>query len=108
MDDPTRRPPGAWPRDRPIRWRGVATSLTWFVVATVALLVQLVLVVPLLIVAASPVGDALGGFARIGLALVWGALTLFAAWSWLLGRWRVVLAPIGTIAVLLIAGVAID
>jgi hypothetical protein len=108
MDDPTRRPPGAWPRDRPIRWRGVAGNLAWFAIATGAMVIQLVLVVPLLIVAASQVGDALGGFARIGLALAWGALTLFGAWSWLLGRWRVILAPLGTVALLLIAGAAVD
>jgi hypothetical protein len=37
------------------------------------------------------------------LAIVWGGLTLFAAWSWVLGRWRIVLAPILTIAALAVA-----
>lgn len=106
MDDPTRRPPGAWPGDRRIRWGALGHSLVWLVLSTAAMIVQFVLVIPLLIVAASAGGDGLGGFARIGLALVWGALTLFGAWSWLLGRWRVVLAPIGTIALLLLAGAA--
>jgi len=50
MEDPTRRrSPGSWPRDRPIRWRGVAGGLL---------------------------------------------TTLYTAWSWVLGRWRVVLGPI--------------
>lgn len=83
MRDPTRRPPGSWPRDRPIRWRGVAGSLTWFVTSTVAGLIQLGLVIPVLAVASSPAEDALGDLARIGVALVWGGVTLFAAWSWL-------------------------
>jgi hypothetical protein len=107
MDDPTRRPHGAWPRDRPVRWGALGHSLAWILISTAAMIIQLVLVVPLLIVAASQVGDALGGFARIALALAWGALTLFGAWSWLLGRWRVVLAPLGTIALLLVARAAI-
>jgi hypothetical protein len=98
--DPTRRPPGSWPRDRQIRWRGVAGGLAWFVASTVAGLVQLALVIPVMAVASSTAGDGLGGMARIGLALAWGGLTLFAGWSWLRGRWRIVLAPVGTVAAL--------
>jgi hypothetical protein len=107
MEDPTRRPRGAWPRDRPVRWGALGYSLAWILISTAAMVAQLVLVVPLLIVAASQVGDTIGGFGRIALALAWGALTLFGAWSWLLGRWRVVFAPMATIALLLIARAAI-
>ncbi len=106
MDDPTRRPRGAWPRDRPVRWGALGHSLLWLVLSTTALIVQFVLVIPLLAVAASEVGDGLGGFARIAMPLAWGGLTLFGAWSWLVGRWRVVLAPVGTIALLLLVGAA--
>ena len=106
MRDPTRRPPGSWPGDRPIRWGAVAGGLAWFVASTVAGLVQLGLVIPVLVVASSAAGDGLGGLARIGLALAWGGFTLFAGWSWLRGRWRIVLAPIGTLAALLLVSMA--
>jgi hypothetical protein len=102
MRDPTRRSPGSWPRDRPIRWLGVAEGLGWFVASSAAVLVQLGLVLPVLAVAGSAAGDGLGGFARIGLALVWGGMTLFAAWSWLSRQWRVVAAPAVTLAVLFV------
>jgi hypothetical protein len=36
------------------------------------------------------------------LALVWGAMTLFAAWSWITWRWRVVIAPLVTISAILV------
>ncbi len=98
MRDPGDRAPGAWPRDRPIRWRGVAGNLRWFVAGTAALIVQLALVVPVLVASGSPGGQTFGGMARIVLALVWGGMTLFAAWSWVLGRWRVVIAPVVTVA----------
>jgi hypothetical protein len=81
----------------------VVGNLTWFVVGTAAGIVQLVLVVPLIVVGNTPAGDGLGGFARTGLAILWGALTLFAAWSWILGRWRVVLAPVLTGTALIVA-----
>ena len=103
MRDPTRRAPGSWPRDRPIRWRGVAGNLAQFVLGTIAALVQLGLVIPVLVVGGTGVGEGLGGFVRIGLVLVWGGLTLFAAWSWVRGRWRVVLAPVDMAAGLVIA-----
>jgi hypothetical protein len=103
MRDPTRRSPGSWPRDRPIRWRGVAGNLAQFVVGSAAALVQIGLVIPVLVVGGSEAGDGLGGFVRVLLALVWGGLTLFAAWSWVLGRWRVIFAPVATAAVLLFA-----
>ncbi|MGZ9159929.1 MAG: hypothetical protein ACXW4T_02080 [Candidatus Limnocylindrales bacterium] len=107
MGDPTRRSPDSWPRDRPIRWGGLARNMTWFVVGSAAALIQLALVVPLLLVTGSPAGAAFGGAAGIGLALVWGGLTLFAAWSWVLGRWRVVAAPVVTaVAILLGSGLA--
>ena len=70
--------------------------------STLAGLIQLGLVIPVLAVASSAAGDALGGFARMGLALAWGGLTLFAGWSWLAGRWRVVLTPVATVAVLVL------
>jgi hypothetical protein len=43
------------------------------------------------------------GWLGTALAIVWGGLALFAAWSWVLGRWRIVLAPILTIAALAVA-----
>jgi hypothetical protein len=88
MDDPTRRAKGVWPGDRPIRWRGVAGNMTWFVVGTAAGAFQLALGLPVLAVGR--------GWLGIGLALVWGVLTLFAAWAWVKGQWRVVIAPILT------------
>ena len=106
MRDPTRRPPGSWPRDRPIRWGSLAGNLTWFVVGTATGLVQLALAVPVLIVGSSSVGDGLGGFAGMALALLWGGLTLFAAWSWVFGRWRILLAPAIAVAALVLASVA--
>jgi len=102
LRDPTERPAGSWPRDRPVRWRSVAGNLTWFVVGTGAALVQLGLAVPLLVVGGSMDGDGSEVAVRIVLALIWGGLTLFAAWSWVLGRWRVVLAPVVTTAVLFV------
>ena len=95
MDDPTRRRPGAWPRDRPVRWSGVAGNLAWFVVGTAALVLQIALAVPVVVIGHGTIGTVL--------ALVWGGLTLFAGWSWVLGRWRVVLAPPITLGVLLLA-----
>ena len=106
MRDPTRRSPGSWPRDRPIRWRGVFGNLTWLVTASAAAVIQLGLVIPVVIVGGSPAGDGLGGFVRIGLALLWGALTILAAWSWLFGRWRVVIAPLVTATAVMIAASA--
>ena len=102
MRDPSERTPGSWPRDRPVRWRGVVGNLSWFVVATGAAIVQLGLAIPVLIVGSTSAGDGLGGFASVGLALVWGGLTLFAAWSWVLGQWRIVLAPVLTVGAILL------
>jgi hypothetical protein len=98
MDDPTRRPQEAWPRDRPIRWSGVVNNLTWYVVATVALLLQVALALPVWLFG--------GGLAGTVLALAWGAVTLFAAWSWVTWRWRVVIAPLVTIAAILVRAAA--
>jgi hypothetical protein len=106
MRDPTRRTRGSWPRDRPIRWGAVAGNLTWFVTATTAGIIQLALAIPVLVVGSSAAGDGLGGLARIVLALVWGGLTLFAAWSWVLGRWRIVLAPPLTVGAILLTSAA--
>ena len=103
MDDPTRRPRGGWPRDRPIRWGRVAGNLTWFVVGSAAVVVQLVLVVPVLAFGGSDSADDGGGAVRVVLALLWGGLTLFAAWSWIFGRWRVVLAPVLTLLAFAVA-----
>ena len=103
MRDPTRRPPGSWPRDRPVRWGALARNLTWFVGASAAALLQLGLAIPVLAVGSSEAGDGLGGFVGIGLTLAWAALTLFAAWSWVLGRWRVVIAPVVTVALIVVA-----
>lgn len=95
MDDPGRRPAGAWPRDRPVRWGGVAGNLAWLVGGTAAGLLQLALAIPILALSR--------GWLDTALAILWGGLTLFAAWSWVLGRWRIVLAPILTIAALAVA-----
>jgi hypothetical protein len=91
-NDPGRRPNGVWPRDRPIRWLGVAGNMSWFVIGTAAGAFQLALGLPVLAVGRGWLGTAL--------ALVWGVLTLFAAWSWVQGRWRVVIAPILTALVI--------
>lgn len=92
MDDPSRRPDGSWPRDRPIRWDRVAGNMTWFVIGTAAGAFQLALAIPVLSVGR--------GWLGVALAAVWGALTLFAAWSWVRGRWRIVIAPVLTAAAL--------
>jgi hypothetical protein len=98
VEDPTRRrSSGSWPRDRPIRWGGVAGGLLWFVASWAALLGQLALAIPTLML-----GGDLGWPLGIVLALVWGGLTLATAWSWVLGRWRVVLGPLVTAIVLLV------
>lgn len=67
-----------------------------------ALTLQVGLVIPVLAVAGSSAGDAWGGLARPRQTLTWGALTLLAGWSWLVGRWRVLLAPLGTVATLVL------
>ena len=95
MDDPTRRPEGSWPRDRPVRWRGVGRNLTWFIVGTAALGIQVLLAGPVLAMS--------GGIGGTILALIWGVLTLLAARAWLFGEWRVVLIPIITVTVLALA-----
>ena len=88
MDDPSRRPDGSWPRDRPIRWGRVAGNMGWFVIGTAAGAFQLALAIPVLAVGR--------GWLGVGLAVVGGVLTLFAAWSWVRGRWVIVVAPILT------------
>jgi hypothetical protein len=106
MDDPTQRPEGAWPGDRPIRWRAVAGNLSRFLTTSVAGVIQLALAVPLLIVANAIPADGVGGLVRVVLVLAWAGLTLFAAWSWLVARWRVVFAPLATVALLVAAWIA--
>jgi hypothetical protein len=81
----------------------VAGNLGWLVVASAAALLQLALVIPVLAFGGSAPGDEGRGAIRIVLALVWGGLTLFAAWSWVLARWRVVLAPMLTLLALYVA-----
>ncbi len=95
MDDPTRRPRGVWPGDRPIRWSGVAGNMTWFVIGTAAGAFQLAMGLPVLAIGRGWLGTAL--------ALVWAALTLFAAWAWIRGQWRILIAPILTALALLAA-----
>jgi len=103
VQDPTRRPRGSWPRDRPIRWERVAGNLSWLVVGSAAAILQLVLVIPVLTFGGSAAGDEGRGGIRIVLALVWAGLTLFAAWSWIFGRWRVVVAPVLTLLAFYVA-----
>jgi hypothetical protein len=103
MRDPTERSPGSWPGDRPIRWRGVASNMTWLVVGSAAAIVQFALVIPVLAIAvAEPSTSA--SLVPVAVALVWGGLTLYAAWSWVLGRWRVVAIPVVMIVILWLAG----
>ena len=102
MRDPTERTPGSWPRDRPIRWRGLASNMTWLVVASAAAILQFALVIPVLGIAAEPSSS--GSLVPVVVALAWGGLTLYAAWSWVLGRWRVVAIPVVMLAILWLAG----
>ena len=50
MAEPRRRPEGFWPRDRRVRWGGVAANLAWFVGGTAAGLLQLALAIPIVAV----------------------------------------------------------
>ncbi len=100
MDDPTGRRLGAWPGDRPVRWGAVANNLTWFVVGTAAGLFQMALAVPVFVVGATAEGGPLGALTGVAIAVAWGVLTLFAAWAWVFGRWRIVGAPIVTLGLL--------
>jgi hypothetical protein len=68
-----------------------------------ALVIQIALAFPILLLDILGRNDGPVGLAKIVLTLVWGGLTLFAAWSWVLGRWRVVLAPLLTVAALIVA-----
>jgi hypothetical protein len=65
--------------------------------------IQIALAFPILLLDILVRNDGPVGLAKIVLTLVWGGLTLFAAWSWVLGRWRVVLAPLLTVAALIVA-----
>jgi len=102
VEDPSRRPPGSWPRDRPVRWRRLADNVLWFVVGSAAAIVQFLLVIPVLGLVLTE-GTGWDAVVQIAMTLAWGGLTLFAAWSWVLGRWRVVAAPIVMLAVLWLA-----
>ena len=97
-DDPTRRSPGAWPRDRPIRWRGVAGDLSWFLVSTACLLIQLGLVILVIVHGDAPWGPIL--------ALVWGIATLAAAWAWITWRRWIVIPPVLTALAIWLAAAA--
>jgi len=100
MGDPGRRPDGVWPGDRPVRGGRIAGNTRWFVVGTAAGAVQLALAVPVLAIGR--------GWLGVALAVVWGGLTLFAAWAWVMGRRRIVIAPLLTavaiLAVVIIGG----
>jgi hypothetical protein len=93
VTNPNRRDaPRSWPRDRPVRWGALGRNVSTFFLTTIAALVQFALVLPLLAVPA----DAGGGLLRIGVALVWGLGSLWAAWCWVLGQARSVVAPVVT------------
>lgn len=96
-----RRRPEDWPRDGPIRWGGVVGNLASYAVCTVAVLAQLLLIIPLL---ALPGGEGLGGLVRPLVALVWGGATLWAAWCWLHVQARAILAPVVSVAAIFLAG----
>jgi hypothetical protein len=97
VTDPNRHDsPGSWPRDRPIRWGALGRNVTTFFVTSVAFIVQFALVVPLVL---SP-SDTAGGWLRLAVAAVWGLGTLWAAWCWITGQARSVVAPIVTGALL--------
>ena len=67
----------------------MAGGLLWFVVSWLALLAQLALAIPTIVFAT----DVSGPFGIVA-AIAWGLVTLYTAWSWVLGRWRVVLGPV--------------
>ncbi len=101
MQDPTRRDaPGSWPRDRPVRWGALGRNLTSFAARTSVFVVQFALIVPILTLPA----DAAGGWLQAGVAVAWGVGTLWAAWCWLLGDPRGVIAPVLTLVAILAAG----
>jgi hypothetical protein len=75
-------------------------QITWFVVGTAAGLFQMALAVPVFVVGATAEGGPLGALTGVALAVAWGVLTLFAAWAWVFGRWRIVAAPIVTLGLL--------
>jgi hypothetical protein len=103
VTDPNRRDsPGSWPRDRPVRWGALGRNVSTFVVTTIAFIVQFALVIPVLTVSS----EAAGGWLRTGVALVWGAGTLWAAWCWVTGQTRSIVAPVVTGAVIWLAWAA--
>jgi hypothetical protein len=99
VTDPTRRrSPGSWPRDHPVRWRALGWNISTFVVTTMAVVVQFVLIVPLLMVPST--GD---GSLQVVVALVWAGATLWATWCWITAQSRAIIAPIVTGAVIWLA-----
>lgn len=58
-------------------------------VSWLALIGQIALAIPMLLFATD-----IGGLIGLVVAMSWGLTTLYTAWSWVLGRWRVVLGPI--------------
>lgn len=108
MRDPSHRPPGTWPRDRPIRWGGVARNLAWYVLASAALIAQVLLALPIVLIVLLGTDEPRLVLARLVLVAVWAGLTLFAAWSWVFGRWRVLLAPLVTALALGLVLIGLD
>ena len=77
-------------------------NVSTFAATTAAFLIQFGLVVPVLTISA----DAGGGWLRTGVALVWGVGTVWAAWCWVTGQPRSIVAPIVTGALIWFASAA--
>jgi hypothetical protein len=86
-----------WPRDAPIRWDRFAGVVAYQAVAVLAFAAHLVLGFVLLFRLRAEAVDWL-------IALAWGALALFAVWSWWFHRWRIVAAPIVVVGLALLTG----
>jgi len=74
---------------------GVARNMGWWVIGTALGAFQLALAIPVLVVGHGWLGTIL--------AVIWGVLTLFAAWAWIMGKWRIVIAPVLTAAAIFVA-----
>ena len=95
MSDP--RHARHWPRDAAVRWDRFARAVAYQAVAVLAFAAHLVIGFMLLFrLRAEPV-DWL-------IALAWGGLALFAAWSWWFQRWRIVAAPVVIVALAIVTG----
>jgi hypothetical protein len=93
------REPGAWPRDRRVRWRALGSNLTTFAITTTAFVVQFALVVGVIALRS----DLGGGWLRPAIALAWGLGTLWCAWCWITWRPIAIVMPVATAALIWLA-----